>query len=72
MTLMYEINIYSNKTTGKKAQCRNIMKVVDDLMYRRNFIRTAMSPVPNLENATIYRIVARYQAETDGTNLYRR
>nr|DAZ23216.1 MAG TPA: hypothetical protein [Caudoviricetes sp.] len=72
VTLMYEINIYSNKTTGKKAQCRNIMKVIDDLMYRRNFIRTAMSPVPNLENATIYRIVARYQAETDGTNLYRR
>lgn len=72
VTLMYEINIYSNKATEKKAQCRNIMKVVDDLMYRRNFIRTAMSPVPNLENATIYRIVARYQAETDGTNLYRR
>jgi hypothetical protein len=72
VTLMYEINIYSNKTTGKKAQCRSIMRVVDDLMYQRNFIRTAMSPVPNLENATIYRIVARYQAETDGKNLYRR
>lgn len=71
-TLMYEVNVYSNKSSGKKAQCRSIMKVVDDLMYRGNFTRISLSPVPNLENATIYRLVARYRAETDGTNLYRR
>lgn len=71
-TLMYEVNVYSNKSSGKKAQCRDIMKVIDDLMYRRNFTRISMSPIPNLENATIYRLVARYRAETDGTNLYRR
>ena len=72
VSLMYEINIYSNKSSGKKAQCRSIMKVIDDLMYAKNFRRTSLSPVPNLENATIYRLVARYKAETDGTTLYRR
>lgn len=71
-TIMYEVNVYSNKSSGKKAQCRSIMKVIDDLMYRRNFTRISLSPVPNLENATIYRLVARYRAETDGVNLYRR
>lgn len=71
-TIMYEVNVYSNKASGKKAQCRSIMKVIDDLMYRRNFTRISLSPVPNLENATIYRLVARYRAETDGVNLYRR
>lgn len=71
-TIMYEVNVYSNKSSGKKAQCRSIMKVIDDLMYRRNFTRISLSPVPNLENATIYRLVARYRAETDGANLYRR
>lgn len=71
-TLMYEVNVYSNKSTSKKSQCRSIMKVIDDLMYRRNFTRISLSPVPNLENASIYRLVARYRAETDGTNLYRR
>ena len=34
--------------------------------------RISLSPVPNMKNATIYRLVARYKAETDGTNLYRR
>mgnify|MGYP000006473276 FL=1 len=71
-TLMYEVNVYSNKSTSKKSQCRSIMKVIDDLMYQRNFTRISLSPIPNLENASIYRLVARYRAETDGTNLYRR
>ena len=52
-TIMYEVNVYSNKSSGKKAQCRSIMKVINDLMYRRNFTRISLSPVPNLENATI-------------------
>lgn len=71
-TLMYEVNIYSDKAVGKKSQCKSILKVVDELMYQRNFTRIASSPVPNMENATIYRLVARYRAETDGTTLYRR
>ena len=71
-TLMYEVNVYSNKSVGKKAACREIITFIDNLMYLKNFRRISLSPVPNMENATIYRIVARYKAETDGTNLYRR
>lgn len=71
-TLMYEVNVYSDKAGEKKSVCRKIMKFVDVLMYSKNFRRISLSPVPNLENATIYRLVARYKAETDGMNLYRR
>mgnify|MGYP000296376232 CR=1 FL=1 len=71
-TLMYEVNVYSDKAGGKKSVCRKIMRFVDNLMYAKNFRRISLSPVPNLENATIYRLVARYKAETDGTTLYRR
>lgn len=70
-TVMYEINVYSNKATGKKSECRQIMALIDHMMYCRNFTRLSMTPVPNMEDATIYRITARYRAETDGTNLYR-
>lgn len=70
--LMYEVNVYSNKSPGKKAECREIMSFIDKMMYAWNFRRIALSPIPNLENATIYRLVARYRAETDGTKLYRR
>lgn len=70
--VMYEVNVYSNKATGKKSECRAIMGVIDAMMYCRNFVRISMNPVPNLENATIYRITARYVAETDGHKMFRK
>lgn len=70
-TLAYEVNVYSNKASGKKAECREIMDLIDQALYRRNFTRLSMTPVPNLEDATIYRINARYRVETDGENFYR-
>lgn len=70
-TVMYEVNVYSNKASGKKSEARAIIALIDQMMYARNFTRIAMTPVPNLEDATIYRLTARYRAETDGTNIYR-
>lgn len=72
VTIMYEINVYSNKTSGRKSECKSILSFVDDYMYRHNFIRISSTPVPNLDNASIYRLVARYRAETDGTTIFRR
>lgn len=70
--VMYEVNVYSNKAGRKKTICREIMGVIDEMFYKKNFTRISKSPVPNMENGTIYRLVARYRAETDGTNIYRR
>ena len=47
-------------------------KAIDEKMFSMNFRRLAFTPVPNLEDATIYRIIARYSAATDGENFYRR
>lgn len=69
--IVYEVNIYSNKAAMKKSECRAIAKVIDRIMYSMNFRRTALAPIPNMDNASIYRIVARYRAETDGENIYR-
>lgn len=71
-TLMYEINVYSNKGVGKKSECKAIMQLIDSLMYGMNFTRLALTPIPNLDDATIYRMIARYRAETDGTTIFRR
>lgn len=70
-TLMYEINVYSNKTGGKKSESRAIMTEIDNILSRKNFRRISLNPVPNMENATIYRLVARYRVETDGETFYR-
>ena len=70
--VMFEINVYSNKAEGKKAECKSIMKSIDDVIFSMNFKRQALTPVPNLEDATIYRLVARYGVMTDGKYFYRR
>lgn len=70
--VMFEINIYSNKADGRKTECKSIAKVIDDVMFKMNFKRIALTPIPNMEDATIYRIVARYRAMTDGKYFYRR
>ena len=70
--VMFEINIYSNKADGRKTECKSIAKVIDDVMFRMNFKRMALTPIPNMEDATIYRIVARYRAMTAGKYFYRR
>lgn len=70
-TVMYEVNIYSNRQGDRKTEARKILKTIDEMMYNLNFTRIAMLPVPNLEDSTIYRLTVRYRAETDGTKLYR-
>lgn len=70
-TIVYEVNVYSNRTSGKKTECKGIMDLIDRMMYDMNFTRTARTPVPNMEDATIYRMTARYRAETDGETIYR-
>lgn len=71
-TVMYEVNVYSNKAGESKAECRSILSEIDKMLYAMNFTRISMTPVPNMDSASIYRLVARYRAETDGTSIYRR
>lgn len=60
--LTYEVNVYSNKQSGKKAECRKIAKVVDERFALLNFQRIMLEPVANLNDSTIYRMVGRYHA----------
>lgn len=70
--VMFEVNVYSNKAKGKKTECKKIASAISDLLTSMNFRRLSMTPVPNMENATIYRITARYRVATDGKFFYRR
>ncbi len=70
--VMFTINIYSNLGAGKQDECRKILRAIDAEMYQMNFTRISAIPVPNMQDATIYRLTARYRAVTDGTYFYRR
>lgn len=73
VSVMYEVNIYSNKTAGKKAECKSIAASIDERMLALGFARTMLQPIPNLDDATIYRMVGRYSAVISKDKLiYRR
>lgn len=69
---VFEFNIYSNKPTGRKSEAKTIAAVIADTMFSMNFRRTVSTPVPNLEDAAIYRLTARYAGKTDGQLFYGR
>jgi hypothetical protein len=58
--VMYQVDVYSNKHKGRKAEARAIIKLLDDQFARLRFTRTFLNPVPNMNDATIYRMTARY------------
>lgn len=68
-TLMYEIDVYSNLTKGKKQQAKEITAIINDILIKHNFTRTFCEPLENLSNNKIYRIKSRFNAviDIDGT-----
>lgn len=71
--VMYEANVYSNKTTGKKSECKKIMALIDMEMTAMGFVRSSLTPVPNEYDSTIYRMVARYRAAVSSDHkIFRR
>lgn len=62
VSVMYEVNVYSNKQFGKKKECKEIASLIDEQMLRFGFARTMLQPIPNLNDATIYRMLGRYTA----------
>lgn len=58
--LMYEVNVYSNKVSGAKQECKAIMELVDDEMFAMGFTRMFMNQTKNAETK-IYRMTARYR-----------
>ena len=72
-SVMYEVNVYSNKTSGKKSECKAIASLIDNELAALGFSRTMLQPIPNMDDATIYRITGRYTAViSKDKKLYRR
>lgn len=59
--LTYEIQIFSNKKSGRKAECKKIAAIVDGVMESLGFYRMMLNQVLNYEDATVYRMVGRWQ-----------
>ena len=72
-SLIYEVNVYSNETSGKKSECKEISALIDNELAALGFSRTMLQPIPNMDDATIYRMTGRYTAViSKDKKLYRR
>ena len=59
--VMFELNVYSNKVSGRKSEAKAIAATADEAFADLGIERTFMNQVPNLKDATIYRLVCRYE-----------
>lgn len=59
--VMFTVNVFSNKSSGRKSEAKKILNTVDTAFANMKFTRTMKQMIPNVDT-TIYRIVARYEA----------
>lgn len=61
VTVMYQAEAYSNRTSGRKSEAKKILADIDKTMESLGFVRISKSPMNNMDSS-IYRMVARYRA----------
>ena len=70
--VMYEIEVFSDKSSGGKIECKTIFKVIDDEMGKMNFTRIMLQPITNA-SPTLTRFLGRYTGVVDTTGrIYRK
>lgn len=60
--LTYRLQVFSNKTSGKKAEARAIFATADEVMRNLGFQRATYTTTPEIYESTIYSITATYEA----------
>lgn len=71
-SVVYTVNVYSNKTSGKKSECKAIISFIDDVFIHLGFSRTIKEHI-TMNNATVCRMITRYTATvSDDFKIYRR
>lgn len=63
--LTYRLQVFSNKTNGKKAEARAIFATADNVMLGLGFRRITYTTTPEIYESTIYSITATYEAVVD-------
>ena len=71
--LTYRLQVFSNKTGGKKAEARSIFATADKVMLGLGFQRITYTTTPEIYDSTIYSITATYEAIVDANGvIYKR
>ncbi len=71
--VMFEAQAFSNKTSGRRRETKEMIDTIDGVMRGLGFVRTMGQPLANLADTTIARYVGRWHGTigSDGY-IYRR
>ena len=61
----YRVQVFSNKSSGKRAEARSIQKEIDLVFKSMGFKRTSYSTTPDIINNTVYCITTVFSAVVD-------
>lgn len=61
----YRVQVFSNKSSGKRAEARSIQKEIDLIFKSMGFKRTSYSTTPDIINNTVYCITTVFSAVVD-------
>lgn len=64
-TVVFEADIYSNKPSGAKGECKKIEQIIDAEMVSLGFSRMAAQPLRPTSTMYTARLFARYRAVVD-------
>lgn len=67
--LTYRLQVFSNKSAGKKAEARAILATADAVMRGLGFRRITYTTTPEIYDSTIYSITATYEAIIDANGV---
>ena len=67
--LTYRLQVFSNKSAGKKAEARAILATADGVMRGLGFRRITYTTTPEIYDSTIYSITATYEAIIDANGV---
>lgn len=58
----YRVQVFSNKSTGKRSEARSIFNVIDTRLTSLGFVRKTYTTTPDVYNSSVYQITATYDA----------
>ena len=63
--IQYRVQVFSNKESGKRAECREIYNTIDELLQSIGLVCTSYVTTPTVYNSSIYQITAIYSGVID-------
>lgn len=68
-----EVEVYTNLISGRKAQAKGIMSLIDSELLAMGATGTSLNPMDltnPVDNSTVFRYFARYRATVDNNGIF--